>query len=92
MDATISTADSLIGSLCRESDSLRQRMAQLQQTLQRCGSKALAARLRQEHQGLAERRGQLRSLARNWQRQAHVDQLAVAFLLELCERSPAIKA
>ncbi|MEB3331509.1 MAG: hypothetical protein VKI83_03320 [Synechococcaceae cyanobacterium] len=91
LDATISTADSLIGSLCRESDNLRQQMAQLQSASQRCRSTALAARLQQELDGLAERRRQLRNLARDWQRQPRCDRLAVAFLLELCERGPAVE-
>ncbi|MEX1315575.1 MAG: hypothetical protein AB1Z22_00430 [Synechococcaceae cyanobacterium] len=86
MTATVTTADSLIGSLCREADTTRHRCRQLQHCLQRCQDSRLLSRLRRDLEQLHQRRRVLLSAARGWQRRGIGDPLALDFLIELCNR------
>ena len=86
MPTSVTTADSLIGSLCREAEASRQRCRQLQQCLLRCQDSQLFARLRRELEQLQQRRRDLLSSAQAWQRRGIGDPLALAFLIELCHR------
>jgi hypothetical protein len=83
---TVTSAHSLLGSLCREADTSRQRCRQLLHCLQRCQDDRLGTRLRLELDHLHQRRRDLLSAARSWQRRGVRDQLALAFLIELCSR------
>jgi hypothetical protein len=86
MPTRVNTADSLIGSLCREAEASRQRCRQLQQCLQRCQDSRLFARLQRELDQLQQRRLELLSSARACQRRGSGDPLVLAFLIELCNR------
>ncbi|SBO42775.1 hypothetical protein [Cyanobium sp. NIES-981] len=80
-------SDSLVGSLCREADRLRQRCRSLSLALERCMDPPLRARLAAEVAQLQGRRGELERLAQGWRRRGGLDPLALAFLLEICSRS-----
>lgn len=89
LSSRFSSADSLIGSLCREADCSRQRCRQLQHCLRCCRDSRLFVRLQAELDALHQRRCQLLASARSWQRRGVGDPLALAFLIELCSRPPA---
>lgn len=83
---TVTSAESLLGSLCREADTCRLRSRQLLHCLRRCQDKNLFVRLNRELDHLHRRRRDLLSAARSWQRRRVGDPLALAFLVELCSR------
>ncbi|TVS06218.1 MAG: hypothetical protein EA413_04840 [Cyanobium sp. PLM2.Bin73] len=83
---TVTSAESLLGSLCREADTCRLRSRQLLHCLRRCQDENLFVRLRRELDHLHRRRRDLLSAARSWQRRGVGDPLALAFLVELCSR------
>jgi len=86
---TITAADTLVGSLCREIWDLRSRARQVQASLQRCQHPGLGQRLHQELHNLAHRRLELQRLAAQCggsHNQSGEPSLAVALLLELCRR------
>ncbi|MEB3320780.1 MAG: hypothetical protein VKI63_07570 [Cyanobium sp.] len=86
MPSCVTTGDSLIASLCREVDGLRQRSGQLHDCMQRCQDSRLFTRLRLELDQLQRRRRTLQECARSWRREQLRDPLALEFLLELCSR------
>jgi hypothetical protein len=88
MAAQISTSDSVIGSLCREVDGIRQRCSQLLAAMRVCQDTGLLHRLRRELQQLQDRRHALLDAARHWRQQRCVsDDLALEFLIEISSRS-----
>ncbi len=89
VSACCRTADSLIGSLCREAEASRQRCHQLQHCLQGCLDSRLFSRLQGERDQLHQRRQELLATARSWRTRGAGDPLALAFLIELCSRPPA---
>jgi hypothetical protein len=84
--STWSTADSLVGSLCREMGALRERARQLMADLSRCRDGGLVDRLRAELATLERRRRELSLSVRTLERSQLRDGLALAFLLELTRR------
>jgi hypothetical protein len=84
--STVTSADSLLGGLCREADTCRQRGRQLLHCLQHCQNEHLFVRLRRELDHLQRRRCDLLGAARSAQHRGHGDPLALAFLIELCSR------
>ena len=86
MAATLHTSDTVIASLCREVDGIRQRCRLLVSDLSRCQDSALLERLRRERQVLQGRSREVLQLARDWQRQGVQDPLGLAFLIELSQR------
>jgi hypothetical protein len=86
MPTTVTSADSLLGGLCREAETCRQRGRQLLHCLQRCQDEGLFVRLRRELDHLDQRRRDLLSAARSAQRRGVRDPLALSFLIELCSR------
>ena len=80
-------SDSVIGSLCREVDAIRQRCRQLTGAMERCQNRCLLCRLQRELVQLQQRRLALLDSACNWQRRGVGDPLALAFLIEMCQRS-----
>ncbi|MEB3307114.1 MAG: hypothetical protein VKK98_03075 [Cyanobacteriota bacterium] len=90
MAALTCRSDTLVGSLCREADRIRQRSRQLSAALQCCHSVELSERLRREGHGLEQRRAELLAMARLWCHDSHKDRLALEFLIELCRRSPGV--
>ena len=88
MPAQTSTSDSVIGSLCREVDGIRQRCSQLLTAMRFCQNSGLLHRLRLELQQLQNRRRELLATARLWhQRRSVSDDLALEFLIEISSRS-----
>ncbi|MBW4529129.1 MAG: hypothetical protein KME02_00435 [Aphanothece saxicola GSE-SYN-MK-01-06B] len=83
---TTTTSDSLIGSLCREMDALRQSLQQLNGHLSSCRDAQLHLRLRREAVRLQRRRRTIQGLARTMARLPLRDPLGASFLLELAGR------
>lgn len=79
-------SDSLVGSLCREMDRLRQRWCQVRDQQGRCLEAGLAARLAAELNQLQQRRRELQHSVRALGRSAVQDPLGLAFLEELTRR------
>lgn len=86
MHTSVRTGDSLLASLCREIDRIRQRGRQLQSCMRRCQDPGLFTRLRLELEQLQRRRQTVADCACAWRNQGVGDPLAVAFLVELCRR------
>ncbi|MBM5825214.1 MAG: hypothetical protein FJ054_07610 [Cyanobacteria bacterium M_surface_10_m2_119] len=86
----VRTSDSLLASLCREVEAVRQRSQQLRAAIDRCQHQGLLARLRADLAGLQARRLELQALARGWQRRGGADPLALAFLVEISSRPLAV--
>jgi hypothetical protein len=86
MPSTCVISDTLIGSLCREVDAIRHRSRQLALAMERCQNHCLLCRLKRELALLQQRRLTLLEMVRNWPRQGIRDPLALAFLLEMCQR------
>jgi len=93
MAAITKTSDSLIGSLCREVDRMRQRCSQLATLIRTCSNPGLLQRLKAEWLQLELGREELLNMARRWREQRCCsDALGLEFLIELCERRwPAAK-
>ena len=64
MQSTIVPSETLIGSLCREADYIRNRYRHLLNTIRTCKSNVLAIRLKGELDYLQRRRNELSSLAK----------------------------
>jgi hypothetical protein len=86
MSATVAISDSVIGSLCREVDAIRQRCRHLSSAMERCQNRCLRCRLQQELLQLQQRRLALLDSARSWQLRGAGDPMALAFLIEICRR------
>jgi hypothetical protein len=84
--ATVRISDSVVGSLCREVDAIRQRSRVLTQAMGRCQHGGLLLRLQRDLAQLKERRRELLATARAWQRRGVNDPLGMAFLVELASR------
>jgi len=84
--ATVHIADSVVGSLCREVDAIRQRSRVVTQTMACCQNSGLLLRLRRDLAQLQERRRELLAIARACQRRGVSDPLGVAFLIEISSR------
>jgi signal transduction histidine kinase len=84
-------ADTLVGSLCRESCRLRSRTAQVLLALPRCQNPALQHRLQHEMSVLGRRMEELRQLCAQLRRSGMLgDSLGLALLEELCRRPPLL--
>ncbi len=81
-----SPSDSLVGSLCRELVSLRERSRQLAGDLGRCRDGRLFQRLRGELLRLEARRRELQRTVQGLELGALRDGLSLAFLVELSRR------
>ncbi|MEB3322973.1 MAG: hypothetical protein VKI81_09140 [Synechococcaceae cyanobacterium] len=86
LSPTGAPSETLVGSLCRELATLRERARQLVADLGRCRDGALFSRLRDELLRLEVRRGELQRTVRGLQRGGVRDRLALAFLVELSRR------
>lgn len=83
---TVCTSDSVVASLCREVDAIRQRSRVLTQAMARCQNGGLLQRLRRDQTLMQLRRRELLATARAWQRRGAVDPLGMAFLIEISSR------
>jgi hypothetical protein len=86
MPATVHISDSVVGSLCREVDAIRQRSRMLAQAMACCQSSGLLKRLQRELGQIQARRRELLATARAWQRRGVSDPLGMAFLIEISSR------
>lgn len=86
MATTVSVSDTVIGSLCREVDGIRQRGTQLAAAIGHCQDSGLLRRLRLELQQLQRRCRELRGVALFWRNHRQGDSLAIDFLIEICSR------
>lgn len=86
MPATVRISDSVVASLCREADAIRQRSRVLLQTIGRCQNRGLLQRLQRDLAELQARRSELLATARAWQRRGVNDPLGMAFLVEIASR------
>ncbi|MFM2172839.1 MAG: hypothetical protein RLZZ54_766 [Cyanobacteriota bacterium] len=87
MTALSCTSDSLVGSLCREAERIRNRCIQVSAILQSCQDAALSRRLNLECLYLRNRRQELLTTAERWRRRKQaLDALMLDFLIELCRR------
>lgn len=86
MPATVHISDSVVGSLCREVDAIRQRSRVLIEAMARCQSSCLHRRLCRDLAQLQERRRELLATARAWRRRGVSDPLSMAFLIEISSR------
>lgn len=84
--STARTSDSVVASLCREVDAIRQRSRVLTQAMARCQNGGLLQRLRRDLAQMQARRRELLATARAWQRRGAADPLGMAFLIEMCSR------
>jgi hypothetical protein len=84
--ATVHIADSVVASLCREVDAIRQRSRVVLQAMACCQNSGLLLRLRRDLAQLQERRRELLAIARAWQRRGVADPLGMAFLIEISSR------
>ena len=84
--STARTSDSVVASLCREVDAIRQRSRVLTQAMARCQNGGLLQRLRRDLAQMQARRRELLATARAWQRRGAADPLGMAFLIEVCSR------
>jgi hypothetical protein len=84
--ATVCISDSVVGSLCREVDAIRQRSRVVIQAMARCQNSGLLLRLQRDLAQLRARRQELLTAARAWQRRGVSDRLGMAFLVEIASR------
>jgi hypothetical protein len=86
MTGSPTTSESLMGSLCREIDALRNRCSQLIGELARCRQESLRLRLQGELEGIRLRRQELRVTLGVLQGSGLGDPLGLDFLSELVGR------
>ncbi len=86
MAAITQPSDSLVGSLCREMDTLRRSWRHLAGDISRCREDRLLLRLQLERLVVLRRRLELQQAARQLRQARLGDPLAVEFLLELTAR------
>ena len=87
MNYLLSTSDSLIGSLCRELQYIKLRKRVITSSLRNCQSKLLIERLNKELKLLNSRVKSIKGTVTNLQIQKGDNDLSLAFLLELVNRS-----
>ena len=87
MKNTLSISDSLIGSLCRELDFIRNRYRSINLSLTYCRDKYLKRRLFKELEVLEARKDELSSISSLFSESKESVDLSSLFLIELCKRS-----
>ncbi|MBC1261947.1 hypothetical protein FQK07_11860 [Synechococcus sp. BSF8S] len=86
MATTITSSNTVIGSLCREVDVIRHRCSHILDAMSRCQNSSLYCRLSKELRRLHGRRLELLETARTWKRRGVQDPLSIAFLIEISSR------
>ncbi len=86
MNEILSTSDSLIGSLCREIDYLRERHSSIILSLENCRNIFLEGRLKSELNQLINRKNEISSACNKMMRGKNKIELSLLFLSELCDR------
>ncbi|WP_320674534.1 hypothetical protein [Prochlorococcus sp. MIT 1341] len=87
MKTSFSISDTLIGSLCREVDSIRYRIKQLLDSIQVSRDAELTSRLMNELHALIRRKREVNKSAQTWLKSEKYDQYSIEFLLEVSSRN-----
>ncbi|AAP99927.1 MULTISPECIES: hypothetical protein [Prochlorococcus] len=82
---SLTISDSLIGSLCREIDYIRERYKQVTNSLQNCKNQLLKVRLDKEITELKHRQSELQHISNEFINNAELS-ISKQFLYELCQR------
>ncbi|MCP9885841.1 hypothetical protein KBY97_12015 [Synechococcus sp. ATX 2A4] len=80
------SADSLLGSLCREMGKVLSRRSQIHAQLPRCRDAGLIRRLQRELERMAVRQAEVHAVGLALRSTPGLDPFGVAFLVELCRR------
>ena len=86
MNTSLTISDTLVGSLCREVDSIRHRIEPLMDSIQASRDSGLTNRLKKELQILEKRKLEVRKSAETWLKSGHYDEYSLGFLLEVSSR------
>ena len=86
MKSTLNSSFSLIGSLSRESQSIRQRSQNIINAIMNCQNKELLFRLKNELFSLEQRRCEIGNIAMRIRDYNYMDSLSIEFLIELSNR------
>ena len=86
MKYSLTLSDSLIYSLCREIEYIRQRSKNIKDTLYTCKDKFLQIRLVNEIKGLTQRINELNKISNEYKNKYN-DSISSKLLIELCNRS-----
>ena len=86
MNRTLNSSLSLIASLSRESQSIRQRSQNIIKSIMNCNNKELLYRLRNELSSLEKRRNEIGNIALIIRDSNYMDTLSIEFLIEISNR------
>jgi hypothetical protein len=86
----VTKSHSLIGSLSRESQSLRLRCQKISNSTMNCNNKDLLSRLNRELSSLEKRRVEILKIASLLSNSEGIDKLTIEFLIEICSRPIAL--
>ena len=86
----VTKSHSLIGSLSRESQSLRLRCQKISDSIMNCNNKDLLSRLHKELSSLEKRRIEILNIASLLSNSEGIDKLSIEFLIEICSRPIAL--
>ena len=86
MNRTLNSSLSLIASLSRESQSIRQRSQNIIKSIMNCKNKELLFRLKNELSSLEQRRYEIRNIATSIRESNYMDTLSIEFLIEISNR------
>ena len=82
----LATSSNLIGSLCKEIETIRSKYKFLATSINKCTDSDLIIRLNKELNRLIDRKNRIRIMAKSCKHIKSLDQLSIDFLLELCSR------
>ena len=86
MKVTLETSESLIGSLCREMEYIRNRYLIIKAVLKTAKDTYLKERLNLELDNLLSRKDELISVTKGLQSTSEEGNLSILFLMEICQR------
>ena len=86
MEDSLSISDSLIGSLCREVESINYRIKDLLNSIKNSRNANLKIRLENELKTLHKRRAEVLNTAMLWFRNDKFDNFSLEFLIEISKR------
>ncbi len=87
MSTQIHFSDSLVGSLCREVDTIRNRHSYINRQLSLCIDGTLLIRLENEKNTLINRQKEILIIAKSININLHQDNISVKLLIEMSQRS-----
>ena len=87
MENSLTISDSLVGSLCREMDSIRYQIKNLLNSISNSKNLTLNARLKEELFSLQQRREEVLRSTKEWEKKGDHDSLSIKFLMEISKRA-----